>query len=87
MKKTKVKLLSITALRKEHKQLKEAMDAIRFLAFKHEIQYWLDATGTSEEKLHDILTLAREANWGVNGMNRTKKIKENHTYIKLYDYE
>lgn len=64
--------------KEENARLKEAMVAIRFLAFKHEVQYWLDASGTTEEKMGSILTLAREANWGVKGRNRTSEIIKRH---------
>lgn len=30
------------------------------LSHRHEVQYWLDAPGTPEERLRDILTLARK---------------------------
>lgn len=67
-------------LKQENKNLKEAMEVIRFLAFKHEVQYWNDSTGTPEEKLSSILTLARESNWRLDSKNRNKEIKAKHTF-------
>jgi len=62
----------------ENTRLKEAMAAIRFLSHKNEVQYWLNATGTDQERLFDILILAREANWGSKDGNRTAKIVAKH---------
>jgi hypothetical protein len=70
---------SLQTLKRENKNLREAMSVIRFLAFKHEVQYWEDAGGTDKEKMGSILTLAREANWSDGGMNRSKAIKAKHT--------
>lgn len=41
--------------------MKTALDKIMSLAHKHEVQYWLNAPGTDEEKLGRILNIAREA--------------------------
>jgi len=74
-----VDAMELANLKLENEQLREAMQAIRFLSFKHEVQYWNDARGTDSEKLGTILRIARESNWGVNGMNRTQELIERHT--------
>lgn len=63
----------------ENNNLKQTMEVIRFLAFKHEVQYWNDANGTAEERLNSILFLARSSNWQVGGLNRNKEIKAKHS--------
>lgn len=66
-------------LRAENKNMREAMDVIRFLSFQHEVQYWKDASGTDREKLDSILDLARESNWAVDGSNENEEIRLKHT--------
>ena len=75
-----VDAMELADLKLENAQLREAMDGIRFLAFKHEVQYWNDAQGTDAEKLRTILRIAREGNWGANGSNRTQDLIEQHQW-------
>lgn len=72
-------ILSDEQVRQEHANLTKAMDAIRFLIFKHAVQYWKDASGTDDEKAHSIFTLARSANWKHDGNNQTETIVKSHT--------
>lgn len=76
----RVDAMELADLKLENDQLREAMDAIRFLAFKHDVQYWNDAEGTDADKLKTILRIAREGNWGVNGMNRTQQLIDKHKW-------
>jgi tryptophan synthase alpha subunit len=41
--------------------LEQLLSDICHLSHRHEVQHWLDAPGTPEERLRNILTLAREA--------------------------
>ena len=42
-------------------EMRRALDKILTLAFKHEVQYWLDAPGTDAERLGQIVVICREA--------------------------
>lgn len=72
----------VLKLRAENKSMKKAMNVIRFLAFKHEIQYWNDANGTDAEKLGSILALSREANWGTGDDGLNIKLLSKHSDSK-----
>jgi len=44
-----------------HEDLVDALKRILHQSFKHETQYWLDASGTDKERLGVIVELARNA--------------------------
>ena len=41
--------------------VEQLLSDICYLSHKHEVQYWLDAPGTPDEKLRQVLFLARKA--------------------------
>ena len=45
----------------DYLKIKKLLEEICFLSHKHEVQYWLDAPGSDEEKLRKVSTMAREA--------------------------
>jgi hypothetical protein len=45
----------------ENERLRAALERCLQIAFKHEVQYWLDEPGTDAEKLSRIVAEARAA--------------------------
>lgn len=68
----------IEALQAKIRRMEQAMEGIRFVAFKHAESYWQDAEGTDDEKLSTIVQLSRESNWGDNGTDRTAELVKKH---------
>lgn len=53
--------------------VEEALSRITTLAHKHEVQTWLDAKGTDEEKLRRILEIARDALFALREVKQKEK--------------
>lgn len=53
----------------------KALEHILNLAAKHEVQYWLDATGTDAEKLRKIVTICRDALHEIREANEPPSVR------------
>lgn len=50
----------MTAAPTKTEVLEQLFKDICHLSHKHQVQYWLDAPGTDDEKLRDILKMSRD---------------------------